>query len=83
MTAHATWNDVRRIVDELEVKIHLAGMDARDRWHALQPRLAKLEQSLESKGERAGKAVVDELTSVRESLRKLRDTIADEIASSG
>jgi len=38
-----TWDEVRRIADELELKIHLAGMDARDRWRDLKPRLAEIE----------------------------------------
>lgn len=79
-TQHAIWNDVRRIVDELEVKLHLASMDARDRWHALQPRISKLEQSLERTGKRTGRAMVDELIAVREALRNLREKIVDEIA---
>jgi hypothetical protein len=29
--------DVRRLRDEVRLKLHLAGMDARDRWHALEP----------------------------------------------
>jgi hypothetical protein len=80
MSEHATWDDVRQIVDELRVKVHLAGMNARDRWHALQPRLEKLEQTIERKSERAGRVVTDELSAVGRALRELRDQITDEIA---
>jgi hypothetical protein len=80
MSDHVTWDDVRRIVDELEVKIHLAGMDARDRWHAIQPRLAKLENTIERKSQRTGHAVADELSAIGKALRDLRDQIADEVA---
>ena len=75
----ATWDDVRRISDELEVKTHLAGMEARDRWRALKPRVEQLERSLAREGKRAAEAVVGELIEVREALRKLRDKIVDEI----
>jgi ElaB/YqjD/DUF883 family membrane-anchored ribosome-binding protein len=70
------WNDLRRIADELELKIHLAGMDARDRWQALRPRLAELERTIAHTGERAGKLVTDELSAVGKALRQLRDDIA-------
>jgi hypothetical protein len=79
-TEHSTWDDVRRIVDELEVKIHLAGMDARDRWRAIQPRLAKLEKTIERKSRRTGHAMADELSAIGKALRELRDQIAGEIA---
>lgn len=67
-----TWDDVRRIADELELEIHLAGMDARDRWNQLQPRLAEIEKSIETAGERAGKFVSAQITSLATTLRELR-----------
>ncbi len=75
MTEHSNWDDVRRIADELEVKIHLAGMDARDRWHELEPRLEKLEHSIVHSSERASETVVHELQEVGDALRKLRDEV--------
>jgi cell division FtsZ-interacting protein ZapD len=69
------WNDVRRIADELELKIHLAGMEARDRWRALQPRIAELETKLASASERTGRLVADELSSIATAIRRLRDDI--------
>lgn len=78
----STWDDVRRIVDEIELKVHLASMNARDRWHGIQPRLAKLEKTLERASERAGQTVADELSAIGRALHELRDQIADEIAGS-
>jgi hypothetical protein len=76
MTEQAsTWDEVRRIADELELKIHLAGMDARDRWRDLKPRLAEIEKSIASAGKRAGDVVERELASVGAALRRLRDDI--------
>jgi hypothetical protein len=37
--AKKAWDEVRRIADELKLKMHLASMEARDRWQALEPRL--------------------------------------------
>jgi hypothetical protein len=77
MTEQApTWDDVRRIADELEVKIHLAGMDARDRWRDLKPRLLEIEKSIAVASKRAGDAVERELAAVGAALRHLRDDIA-------
>jgi hypothetical protein len=70
------WDDIRRLADELEVKMHLAGMEARDRWRDLQPRLADLEKSLARTTERVGDVLTQELTAVGKALRQLRDDVA-------
>ena len=75
-TRISTWDDVRRIADELELKIHLGAMDARDRWRALQPRLAEIEKTIARAGERAGKIIDQELSAVGAALRRLRDDLA-------
>lgn len=71
----AGWDDARRIADEIEVQIHLAGMDARDRWHALEQRLVHLEKQIAISGEHAGEAVTRELSEVRAGLQQLRDDL--------
>ncbi len=83
MTAQqiTTWDEIRRLADELDVKIHLAGMDARDRWHELQPRLAELEKTLEHSGERVVDTVEHELGEVRTALRALRDEVYEHARS--
>jgi hypothetical protein len=68
--------DLHRIADELELKIHLASMDARDRWQALKPRLAEVENKLARTGERATKVVQDEIAAIGQALHKLRDDLA-------
>ncbi|HUJ60417.1 MAG TPA: hypothetical protein VLX92_18075 [Kofleriaceae bacterium] len=69
------WDDARRLADEIQVQLHLAGMDARDRWHDLEPRLGKLEQAIARSGGHLGDAVADELHEVRDALRTLRDDV--------
>ena len=55
MTVATTrWDDLHRITDELQLKIHLAEMDARDRWRALQPRLGEIEHRIEHRIADAG-----------------------------
>jgi len=71
----STWDDARRLADELEVQIHLASMDARDRWRELEPRLEKLEEAIAHSGEHVGDAIVQEVKDVRDALRALRDQV--------
>jgi ElaB/YqjD/DUF883 family membrane-anchored ribosome-binding protein len=70
------WADLRRIADELELKIHLASMDAHDRWKALQPRLEKLEKTIEQTREHASKVVTEEVSAIRKALCQLREDVA-------
>ncbi len=71
-----TWDDVRRFTDQLELKIHLAGMDARDRWEALKPKVSALEHDLTRSGKRMSDAVEHEVTRLGAMLRKLLDDVA-------
>lgn len=75
--ALSTWDEVRRVADELELHIHLAGMNARDRWRALEPRLAALERWFARSSERAGAAITKELSTVGALIRKLRADIGN------
>jgi len=78
-TRAPTLDDVRRIADELKLKIHLAGMEVRDRWNELQPRLAEVEATIAREGERAGKLVAAQIASIGTALRELRDEIDDKL----
>jgi hypothetical protein len=80
-TNSSTWDDVRRIADELELKVHLAGMDVRDRWNELQPRLAEIEKTIAREGERVGKFLSTQLSSMGTALRELRSEIENKLAS--
>jgi hypothetical protein len=70
------WTELRRLADELELKIHLASMDARDRWQSLKPRFVELENQLARTGERATQIVQDEVAAIGKALHKLRDDLA-------
>ena len=45
----ATREDLRRAAEEIRVKMHLAGMDAKDAWNDIQPRLEDFERRFDSK----------------------------------
>ena len=67
------FDEVRRIADELELKIHLAKLEVRDRWTALKPRIAELERIVERTGEQAGHAIDAQVDKLAAALRSLRD----------
>lgn len=71
-TTDKQWTHIRQGADELELKIHLAGMDARDRWKVLKPRLAEIERKLAQTGARVAQVVQDEIGAVEKALHDLR-----------
>ncbi len=75
MSTHSAWNDIRRIADELELQIHLGGMNARERWQELQPRIAKLEKTIAESGHDVEETIAHEVDEVRSALKSLRDDI--------
>lgn len=77
--APTPWNEIRRITDELELKIHLASMEARDRWNQLRPRVIELETAIERAGKSTKTAITQQVTAVGKALRQLRGEIADQL----
>jgi C4-dicarboxylate-specific signal transduction histidine kinase len=72
MTVATTrWDDLRRITDELQLKIHLAEMDARDGWRELQPQLGEFEHKIADAGGTASASVAHELSELGTGLRQL------------
>ncbi len=69
--ATTRWDDLRRITDELQLKIHLAEMDARDRWRELQPQLVEIEHKIADAGAVASETVEHELAELGAGLRHL------------
>jgi tetrahydromethanopterin S-methyltransferase subunit G len=42
------------MADEIKVKLHLAGMDAKDAWNEIQPRLEDFEKRFDAKADDVG-----------------------------
>jgi isopentenyl diphosphate isomerase/L-lactate dehydrogenase-like FMN-dependent dehydrogenase len=78
-TTTLSWDDVRRIADEVQLKLHLAGMDARDRWNQLQPHLAEVEKVITREGGRVNNAVAAMLASIGATLRQLGAEIQQKV----
>ncbi len=74
-----SWDDIRRIADEIELKVHLAGMEARERWQKLQPHLDELQKTIQNTGQKASDVLDEQLAALGKGLRKLRDDIGSEL----
>ena len=70
-----TRNDLRRAADEIKLKLHLAGMDAKDAWEDVQPRLSDFEQRFDAK---AGE-VSDELKALGNDIMKRLQNIKSKL----
>ena len=70
-----TWDAIRRLRDELGLEIHLAGMEARDRWRALQPKIENLEKKILNASDRAETVVENELSTIGKALRELKEDL--------
>ena len=62
---------LRTLRDEVKVKVHLAGMDAKDRWAKLEPELFKVERAAQQATESSKKLLDDALTR----LKTLKDSL--------
>ncbi len=68
-----SWDELRRAADQLELELHLGGMEARERWRMLKPRLEQLEKLVAKASADAGHAIATEIAAVAKALRDLRD----------
>ena len=68
----ANVEQLRTLRDDTRVKLHLAKMDAKDRWRELEPRItAVLDQAAKSTSAVSRQVVTDAI----HALQKLRDSI--------
>ena len=72
-----TRNDLKRAADEIKLKLHLAGMDTKDAWEEVQPRLADFEQRFDAKAEEVG----EELKALGNDIMKRLQNIKSKISS--
>jgi hypothetical protein len=70
---HNLIDQLRSLRDEIRVRLHLAGMDARDAWKTLEPKARQLEHDLELTGRQITSQIRESFESIRASLEKMRD----------
>jgi hypothetical protein len=68
-------SNLRRMADEIRVKIHLAGMDAKDTWGKIEPKLHEFER----KAEAAKDKIVDDLDKVGDELKDQMSKLLDRL----
>ncbi len=64
---------LQRLRDEVRVQLHLGGLEAKEEWHRLEPRL---EAVLERTTREVSHASHAALTEITEAVRKLRASLA-------
>ncbi len=67
------WDELRRAAEQLELELHLGGMEARERWRLLKPRLEHLEKMIANASADAGHAIAKEISAIAQALRDVRD----------
>jgi hypothetical protein len=77
--AKSALDELKRIRDEIRVKLHLANMEVKDRWNDLEPKLENLEKDIEGAGETVVEATGQLLTDVGKSIRELGDKLKNAV----
>src|SRR5689334_4180884 len=75
-----TWDDVKKVADDIEKKVQSAGATARDKWNTqLKPRLSEVQKKLEVTGQRAGEAVQTQVSALSDALAKFGHEIREDL----
>lgn len=69
--------EVRRLRDELRVKLHLAGLDARKKWNELQPSRSLAQQLAEGAGDGSRRKLSELRDGLRELLERVRRDVGE------
>lgn len=67
--------DLRRMADEIRVRIHLASLDAKDAWAKLEPRLRELEHKVERATGQAKDQLVELGDTIKHELQELTSRV--------
>lgn len=65
-------DDVRRLADELELEVQLAGMTSRERWRLVAVRLTALDEELEQSGHELTDSIEGQIAVLHTLLHDLR-----------
>lgn len=73
--AQSALDELKRARDEIRVKVHLAGMEAKELWGKLEPKLLRLEQEIEEAGDTIATATGNLLSELGSSIRELGEKL--------
>lgn len=68
-------DDIRHMADELRLKVHLAGMEAKDAWRKLEPRISDFEHRAERAAQDASSEIRAIGRDLKASMNRIRDSI--------
>lgn len=74
--------DIQRIADEIRVRIHLAGMEAKELWEKLEPRVQEFETMLASKADKVTDKLTEEASKVGQGLHDELDKLKAKLGGS-
>ncbi|MGZ3420324.1 MAG: hypothetical protein ACXVEE_20785 [Polyangiales bacterium] len=70
---NTTLDELRKLRDEIRVQLHLAGMEAKDRWNReLEPQFFSLEKKIEKQVGSAARTAIDDLA---KAMRRFRENL--------
>lgn len=79
MSDHKTPKDLGRelkgLADQIRVRLHLAGMEAKDVWSKLEPKVHEFERKAEETGAEAVSELTKMGTELKDQLAKLKDRL--------
>jgi hypothetical protein len=67
--------DLRRIADEIRLKIHLASMDAKTAWASLEPRVTEFERTVDRTAKNAADDLDQLAAKLHTELENLRERV--------
>jgi len=70
-------NDLQQMADEIRVKLHLAGMDAKSAWDDLQPKLLEFEQRIDARADEVGDEVKALGQDIKDRLLNIKAKLVD------
>lgn len=73
-----TREDLKQIADEIRVKLHLAGMDAKDAWEDIQPKLRDFEQRFDATAEEVGEELKALGGDIKQRLLNIKNKLGSE-----
>jgi hypothetical protein len=72
-----TIEDLKKLRDEVKVKMHLGEMEVKEWWAQMEPKLVELEASLERGAEQAAVSANVLIDEFAEAFRRIRDRLGD------
>jgi len=72
---NVSFEELKRIRDEIKLKIHLAAMDVRDAFEKMEPKLKDLERQVANAGAAASREVEAAIQKAKDALAQIKEKI--------